>query len=553
MIIKLRPYQEQAMNAVIAKKNTGTVKQLVELPTGSGKTVVFCELIKRHFPDKNVLILAHRDELIEQAKEKLEMVFGNAENIAVFTGSKKELGKQITVASVQTIKNYLNENTFMPEHFDLIICDEAHHATAETYLKVFDYFKKALLIGFTATPKRQDERKLGNLFEEIVFRKSISEMIQEGWLCKPVAISINTNIDISNITSTAGDFNQKQLEENLNNEIRNNAIIDTYKKLCPDEKAIVFCINKKHSQVVASSFIKAGISASFIDADTPRDSRKQILKDFSKGKIKVLCNCAVLTEGFDEPSIKAVFLARPTKSESLYTQMLGRGLRLHPDKDFCKVIDIVDATGKHKLKTADSILERTSKGFTIEEIKEKSEKAEKQELEQEWQEAEIYHEKIKGIELKLKTTSLFGKGRKFTWLGTGNYRFIDVGLDKVEIKQVNEEESLFQIFINHKPYLENPCTFEWAFGLAETYLNENITKQDRLLISQTARWRKGDISIKQMDLLNHKLKISNSDLNYLTKGEASEIIGNLLNKTIPKKALVKSVQNLINERKQLIA
>jgi superfamily II DNA or RNA helicase len=557
-MIKLRQYQDDAISKIILKKNAGITKQLVVLPTGAGKTIVFCELIKRYFNDKNVLIIAHRDELIQQAKDKYEFVAGDASNIGIFTGQQKDFDKQITIASVQTMKNYLKPEHFKPDHFDLIICDEAHHATAATYMNIFKYFSDTLLLGFTATPTRCDNRKLNLIFNEIVYQKTIHDMINNkpAYLCRPIGMAVNTNIDISDIKTRMGDFSQEQLEQYLDNYKRNQAIIDTYKRLCPDDKSIVFCINKKHSENISTLFNKAGINSAYIDADTPREKRTDILKNFSKGIIKVICNCGVLTEGFDEPSIQSVFLARPTKSESLYIQMLGRGLRLHPDKQYCKVIDIVDNTGKHQLKTMGYVLGRKIKALNIEELKKLKPKYTQEELELEWKEADNFNNAYKNAEIKLKATSIFGNDRKFTWLGSGNYRFIETGQDenklKVEISCIDTENQLFQILINGEKHLEKPCTFDWAFGIAEDYLNNNVARSDKILIDTSARWRKDTITEKQLMMLNSKLKIPEYRLNLIYKGEASEIIGSIINRTINKKKAKNILLELIEEREQAL-
>lgn len=561
MQLKLRDYQNESIQAIIAHINKGITRQLVVLPTGSGKTIVFCDLIKNHFSNSRVLILAHRDELIQQAKEKYDFIAGNSNNIGIMAGSDKDISKQITIASVQTLKNYLKADYFKPDAFDLIVCDEAHHATANSYLKIFNYFgvmnNKTILIGFTATPTRYDQRELGSLFTKIVYQKTILEMINHkpAYLCKPVGMAVNTNIDMSSVRTSMGDFRQNDLESCLDTPERNQAIIDIYKRLCPDDKAIIFCINKQHARNITDLFIKNKIKCGYIDANTSHKDRKLILKNFSKGKIKVLCNIAVLTEGFDEPGIQAVILARPTKSEALYVQMIGRGLRLHPDKQFCKIIDIVDNTGNHKIRTVGYILNKKVKNISISEIKSKSTKVDKLEPVNDWIEAEKFDEVQKKIEVKLQATSIFGNDRQFIWLGSGNHRFIEVGQVsnkiKVEISCQDDEQNLYQIFINGTPHLEKPCSFDWAFGIAEDYLNKNLGYREKILIDSKAGWRGQPITEKQSDLLYKQLKIPKHDLELIYKGEAAEIISGLINYTLIKNEAKKILEDLITERIQV--
>ena len=410
---------------------------------------------------------------------------------------------------------------------------------------------KTLLLGFTATPNRTDKKDLGYLFQDIVYQKTIHQMLSHDppYLAKPIGMLVKTEIDISDVKTSMGDFQVNELSACLDTPARNKLIVDSYLKLCPGDKAIVFCINKAHTKNVTEYFNNAGIKASYIDADTPADERKKILKDFSKGKIKILCNCAVLTEGFDESSIQAVILARATQSEGLYIQMLGRGLRPHPDKQFCKIIDIVDNTGNHKLKTVGYVLDKDIKSIDLSTVKEKKS------VNDLWSDADNYDSQVKELKAKLQTTSLFGTGRQFSWLGSDNYRFIEFGgndpRDKIEIVCTDDDKNLFQILVNGTQYLKDPMPFDWCFGIAEEYLNENLGYSEKVLLDTGSTWRDAQITDKQIKVLSWQLKIMQSDLMFIRKGEAAEAINNLFSKTLNKDQIKNALIQLINDRRRL--
>jgi ATP-dependent helicase IRC3 len=345
MNIKLRPYQQEALDSICENYANGINKQLVVLPTGAGKTVIFSHLPLIKQDCLPMLVLAHRSELLDQARTKI--MASNPELTVEIEQAERKAGKvDVVVASVATLgRNGIPRIEEYPkDYFKSIVIDEAHHAAAPTYRRIVDYFSPDFLLGVTATPQRSDSTRLIDVFQEIVYYKSIQDLIEDKWLCPLVGFRVESNTDISQVQITNGDYAQGQLEDIIDTPERNAHIVAAYRDLAPDKKAIVFASGVKHAEHLALSFRQASVETAVIIGTTPREEREEILAHFATGKISVIVNVGVLTEGFDEPSVQAIILAKPTRSALLYTQIVGRGTRLHESKEHCIIIDIADTT-----------------------------------------------------------------------------------------------------------------------------------------------------------------------------------------------------------------
>lgn len=345
MTISLRPYQQEALDAINTFYDKGIKKQLIVLPTGAGKTIVFSHLPLIKKDVLPMLVLAHREELLDQAKTKIG--WSNPElSIDIEQGDKHAGHTDIVVASVPTLGRAESKRIekYPKDYFKSIVIDEAHHASAPTYRRILDYFNSDFVLGVTATPQRSDNTRLTDVFDDVVYYKTIQDLIEDGFLCSLVGYRVKTTTDISSVASHDGDYVASQLEDAINNPTRNAAIVSAYNNLVPDSKAIVFCAGVKHANDLASSFTSSQITTEVILGSTPSDVRSDILQRFKEGSVKVLVNVGVLTEGFDEPTIQTIILARPTRSNLLYTQIVGRGTRLSEDKPHCTIIDIADTT-----------------------------------------------------------------------------------------------------------------------------------------------------------------------------------------------------------------
>lgn len=344
--MELRPYQQEALEAISKAEASGIAKQLVVLPTGAGKTVLFAQLPVHRNNSLPMLVLAHRSELLVQAKNKIEDI-NNSLSVEIEQAENKAGYVDVVVASVPTLGRSDSERIlkYPKDYFKTIIVDEAHHAAAQTYQRILEYFTPDFLLGVTATPQRSDSVRLVDVFDEIVYYKSIEDLIKEGWLSPLVGYRVKTDTDISDVEITNGEYKQEQLAEVVDNPGRNTAIVRAFCDLAIDKKTVVFAAGVDHARNLATSFKEqTRTQVRVILGETPDEERKQILSDFKDGTVQVLINVGVLTEGFDEPSIEAIILAKPTRSTLLYTQIVGRGTRLYPGKEHCMIIDIADAT-----------------------------------------------------------------------------------------------------------------------------------------------------------------------------------------------------------------
>ncbi|MCX4241795.1 DEAD/DEAH box helicase [Paraliomyxa miuraensis] len=356
-MLELRPYQRECLRSIYAAYKAGRRRLLVSLPTGTGKTVVFSAFPRFFRMKRRLLVLAHREELLEQARHKFSLA--NPELRVEIEQAARHASDdaQVVIASVPTLGRAASQRLarLRREDFFLVVVDEAHHAVADSYVRIFDHFglrepdTPRMLVGFTATPHRGDGAGLGAVFEDIVFRRDLRSMIRERFLCRIRGWRIVTDVDLDAVKVRHGDFVESQLAAAVNVEVRNESVVKAYQDFAPGRRAVIFCADVAHARAMAAAFLAAGVSAAAVWGAMPSHERHATLAAFSTGAISVLANCMVLTEGFDEPRVDCVMLARPTKSQLLYVQMVGRGTRLHPDKQDLMVIDVVDNSRKHRL------------------------------------------------------------------------------------------------------------------------------------------------------------------------------------------------------------
>ena len=364
MKIELRDYQKEAVETVMEKFTEGKRRLLMQMPTGTGKTIVFSEIIKRI--DRPTLLLAHRDELINQAQDKLLMVYPEGD-IGVVKAERNETAHQITVASVQTLARQ-NRLAQIRDDIGFIITDECHHAAARSYKRIYHRFgvyteqdakkqKDFTLdvvghdvghLGVTATPERNDRFGLLPVFDEICYHKPFIDFVPE-YLCDLGIKGIETSLNLTGVKSTSlsgygYEYQSKSLSEVVNTAEVTKDILRAYQKYASDRKrTLAFCVDRAHAKRLYDQFLSSGIPGGYLDGETPAAERKQTLADFEDGLIKVLFNIMVLTEGYDCPPIDCILLARPTRSPSLLTQIIGRGTRNAEGKENCLILDVAHA------------------------------------------------------------------------------------------------------------------------------------------------------------------------------------------------------------------
>lgn len=353
----LRDYQAECRKAIYAHYRRGVRRALVVLPTGTGKTVIFASF-PDYFQIKNrMLILAHREELLQQARDKLLRANPNLRVGIEQAEQRADPSSKVVLASVQTLvaRGGRRLAALDPSQFKLVVVDEAHHSVAPSYRRVFEHLglfspgTEKLLVGFTATPMRGDRRGLGDVFESIVFSRTLREMIEAKYLCPIVGYRVETAEDISQVGTRHGDFVAAELSRAVNSDVRNQLVVQTYRKIVEPRKAIVFCADVAHARALERQFLQGGVTAKSAWGEMPAEERAGVVADLRADRIRVVTNCNLFSEGFDEPSVEAILMARPTQSPLLYTQMVGRGTRLHPGKRNLMVVDFCDNTKRHSL------------------------------------------------------------------------------------------------------------------------------------------------------------------------------------------------------------
>ena len=344
--MELRPYQQEAKEAVFEQWDNGIRKTLLVLPTGCGKTIVFAKITEDCVrKGDRVLILAHRGELLDQAADKLKKTTGL--NSAIEKAESSCLGSwfRVVVGSVQTLMREKRLGQFPEDYFNTIIIDEAHHCISDSYQKVLKHFPEAHVLGVTATPDRGDMRNLGQYFESLAYEYTLPKAIKEGYLTPIKALTIPLKIDMSGVSVQAGDFKASDIGTALDPYLE--GIAQEMQKYCADKKTVVFLPLVKTSQKFRDVLNNYGFQAAEVNGDS--QDRAEILADFESGKYNVLCNSMLLTEGWDCPSVDCVVVLRPTKVRSLYCQMVGRGTRLSPGKDHLLLLDFLWHTERHEL------------------------------------------------------------------------------------------------------------------------------------------------------------------------------------------------------------
>ena len=340
----LRPYQNEFVNAVARGFHEGFTKQLGVLPTGGGKTICFAAIANRFHTKRSerTLVLAHREELINQAVDKIHHATGLLSSIE--KGElKADRTAPVVVASIQTLQGKRLES-WDANHFGLIVVDEAHHVLAESYLRTLNHFN-ARVLGVTATPDRGDKKNLATYFENVAYECTILDLIRAEYLSPVMVKAVPLKIDISKVKTTAGDLDAQGCEDAILPYI--DTIAEYLATHCADRKILAFLPLISTSQKFVEACRRAGLSSAHVDGMST--DRGLILSHYSAGQYQVLSNAMLLTEGYDEPSIDCVVILRPTKSRALYCQAVGRGTRLHAGKKDLLLLDFLWLHEKHNL------------------------------------------------------------------------------------------------------------------------------------------------------------------------------------------------------------
>ncbi|KAG4303927.1 hypothetical protein PORY_002671 [Pneumocystis oryctolagi] len=575
--LHLRPYQEACIKACLEGIQEGKRRLGISLATGSGKTIqlVFLSLIQKiKSSEQNAtqtLILAHRRELVEQAYRQCRLLYPEkvvcAKTIDIEMAESHASGlADITIASVPTMISNERLQKFNPALFKLILIDEVHHAAAASYTRILKHFSattpesKIIVVGVSATISRLDGLKLGVVLDHIVYHRDLIDLINEKWLSDVFFTTINTNVDLSKVKSDQfGDFEKKSLSNIINTRPTNDTCVRTWIKRASFRKStLVFCVSIAHCLDMANTFRSYGIDARIITSKTPKSERYKLIQGFQKQEYPVLVNCGILTEGTDIPNIDCILLARPTKSQNLFVQMIGRGMRLFPGKTNCHVIDMVGNV-LNGIVTIPTLFgldpSEISHEISLSELKRisNSKKTQNHELNgpknPSIQQASSISSDIKYTERDF--THAFAKEfqvvvdvckfSELSWvhikadkyiLSIPMYGFIKVDKD-IETNTYYASETLRISPLSKKPntfykkprlIFSNVVSLKHAISAVDTYAKN---KYPRRLLLKNAKWRKSPATDTQIAFINKRCPLMRQNISKMSKGSAWDLITKL--------------------------
>ena len=497
--INLRNYQQECID-ILAQKGPG--RYLVQMATGLGKTVTFANIKRKG----RMLILSHREELVKQPLKYFECSTG------VEMASQKSDGEEVVSASVQSLVHRLDR--FSPYDFGTIIVDEAHHSAARTYRKILEYFSPYQVVGFTATPNRADKARLDDIYQEIVFRRDLKWGIRNNYLCDIDCKRIDIGYDLSAVHTRCGDYAPGELSEAMSG--TEDAIAEAYRKYAKGA-TLIFAASVDHAVNISKRIPDSVV----ITGKTK--NREDIIKSFTERKIPCLINCMVFTEGTDIPLVETVMIARPTQSDGLYTQMVGRGLRLHPDKEKLTLIDCVGITGRRSLCTAPSLL-----GIDISNIPAKKQEQFEGDLFELPEKIERAADNPSSWIRNIETVNLWAKEQQYNLHDINFFQMPDgrlicslPGRKKLEIPCPDE---LGCVIYNGKN-----MDVQEAVDSVYTELRTNFPESEYIWNLKKAKgWGRYPASEAQIKLIKRKCKNEEIEYESLTKLQASQILNRVM-------------------------
>lgn len=514
--LKLREYQREALDSVYNAWSNKMQSPAVVLPTGMGKTVIFSHMAVEYLsahPGKKIAVLVHRDELADQAIDKIRSIAPHL-SVGKVKAESNETDAQVMVCSVQTVSRP-KRLAQLPKSIGLVIVDECHHAAARTYKEVLQVLvwsksvDQAVCVGFTATLARGDGVGLGEVWNEVVYSRSILYAISKGFLTdvkgKSVALS---GLDLNSVKTSRGDYQDGALGQALEDSDMSEALPKAYLEHAGTRPGVVFTPTVATAIQVCDAFNQAGIKSAVITGSTPREERQGIYEAYRKGRIQVLVNCMVLTEGFDAPWASCAVIARPTQSRPLFVQMVGRVLRPYPGKTDALVLDVVGAGASNKLCS----LVDLSPGQV--------EKIEEDETLTEAVLREDSEPKSVLREIKMKDLDLFA-GSSQSWLMTnGGVMFIPLGSEG-EIFLWPTGSGSFDVCHAPKSGKWKKIKTDLPMGSAQAWAETEAEEIMPFNTGRKASWRKGKPSEPQLSIIEaHRISVPEG----ANRGQVSDLI-----------------------------
>ncbi|KAF7592219.1 hypothetical protein BBP40_000490 [Aspergillus hancockii] len=580
--IVLRDYQEECIKSVLNHLDQGHKRLGVSLATGAGKTVIFTQLIGRIPPqnetDDKTLILVHRRELVEQAARHCRLAYPDRAVEIEMGSSKASPSADIVVASVRSLTNGDRIAKFDPKRFKLVLVDEAHHIVAPSYREVLDYFglketsrDSPVLVGVSATLSRADGLKIGAAIDHIVYHKDYMDMIDEEWLANAVFTTVQSEVNLSRVKKDKfGDFAVGSLSQAVNTDRTNDITVRAWLANAQERKStLVFCVDIEHTKQLTETFRAVGVDARYLTGKTPKDVRDDQLRRFRDQQYPVLLNCGLFTEGTDIPNIDCVLLARPTRSRNLLIQMIGRGLRLHPGKKDCHIIDMVATLGTGVLSTPtlfglhpDEVLDKVN-GNELKEKESEPRSSDIEDLDHSSPNPDLdslddvnltftKYDTIYDLILDMKSEKHIRSLSHYSWVRVGDDKYLlSDATGWITIERATEadllhspsikDEQLPAWTVHHVKKYKSPATeivnytrprliatgldFESAVHAADTFA---ASEYEERYISALQPWRRRPATSAQLTFLN-KAKLRKEALRpeNLTRGQATDLITKL--------------------------
>ncbi|KAK5734138.1 putative ATP-dependent helicase IRC3 [Elasticomyces elasticus] len=559
----LRPYQEDAIQAVLDHLDKGEKRLGISLATGGGKTVVFSHLIDRiEAPTANAtrtLIIAHKQELVDQAVEHCRRLYPDRVVEVEMAGQHATGSADITVASVPTLNSNNRLQKFDASTFKLLIVDEVHHIVAQSYLNVLRHFglvdsetkPVTALVGVSATLSRSDGLSLGKALDHIVYHKDYLDMIEGEYLTNVIFTTVQSGTNLKEVKVSAGDFQTSSLSKAINTPEINSLTVRAWLEKAKERKStLVFAVDVAHVTSLAATFRQFGMDARYVTGSTNKQIRKETVQAFRNGDFPVLLNCGVFTEGTDIPNIDCILLARPTRSRNLLVQMIGRGLRLHAEKQNCHVIDMVSALDSGIVTTP------TLFGLNPDEMVDRADAKTMQTMKDNQEEELKTEQSAQGTSTTLPGNVVFTDYdsvqdliedtsgdrhvhaiSRLAWvhIGAGEYVLSAAAGDLTIARSTDGYDVYFKAAIPHairksSPFMRarhiaHALTLEQAVHAADNFAKDKFVWA---LVSRTARWRSYPASEGQLKFLNRSRKNgSQLESTSITKGKAGDWITKL--------------------------
>jgi ATP-dependent helicase IRC3 len=549
-----REYQTKAIEANISDYDKGTHRIMNVMATGTGKTVIFAkmfEAMKSRLPGQ-MLVVAHTEELVTQNLEKMQTANPTLKIGKEMSGEWADTDSDIISACVATTGRQGQEKRngrFNWDNIDKVVIDEAHHSTQESYGRVLALSgvdrpeTHKFLLGVTATPQRPDGKALSDIFEKVSYVYSLRQAIADKWLVPIRGYRVTTTCSLSEVSKGSGDFIKSELSHAVNTPERNKLVVEAWQKMGEDRQTIAFTVDIEHAEKLAKEFNDAGTTAQAVWGDDP--DRKAKIEAHQRGEFRVLCNCSVLTEGYDDPSVSCILLARPTTSGVLFAQMVGRGTRLNPGKSDLIVIDVVDTSVTNTLLTLPTLMGVSNhldlKGGYIDRAVEILEEAQAEHPGLDLAKLESLDKLKSFIEQVDLMTVKFPKeveeNSELTW-----FKAVDGGYKMLIPKEGPEKAGWMRIYENQLGQWDivgrikdvdlkaSRPTMEEAFKATDEQVRKRLTKMTLSYLLRSATWHGKPVTSGQVKMLTRLFPHRAFNFPQMTSGQASKIISERLAK-----------------------